>query len=46
MKVRNPTPSAEMELSTVYENEMHQQQGDDLTVAVRCMEAVRRMWEL
>ena len=39
-------PSAEMELSTVYENELHQQQGDDLTVAVRSLEAIRRMWEI
>ncbi|MBR2925001.1 MAG: hypothetical protein IKC28_08230 [Clostridia bacterium] len=39
-------PSAEMELATVYENEMHQQTDDDLTAAVRCMEAIRRMWEL
>ena len=39
-------PSAEMELSTVYENELHQQLGDDLTVSIRCLEAIRRMWEL
>jgi hypothetical protein len=39
-------PSAEMELATVYENEIHQQTDDDLTAAVRCMEAIRRMWEL
>lgn len=39
-------PSAEMELSTIYENELHQQTDDDLTVAVRCLEAIRRMWEL
>ena len=39
-------PSAEMELSTIYENELHQQLSDDLTVSVRCLEAIRRMWEL
>ncbi len=39
-------PSAEMELSTIYENELHQRPDDDLTAAVNCLHALKRMWEI
>ena len=39
-------PSTEMALSTVLDNELRQCTDDDLTVAVNCMEAARRMWEI
>ncbi|MBE5801729.1 MAG: hypothetical protein E7319_05505 [Clostridiales bacterium] len=39
-------PSAEMELATIYENELHQCADDDLTAAVNCFHALKRMWEI
>lgn len=39
-------PSAEMELATIFENEILSHPDDDLTAAVRCLATVRRLWEI
>ena len=38
--------SAEMELATIFENEILSHPDDDLTAAVRCLATVRRLWEI
>ena len=40
------TPGAEMELTTIFENEIASHPDDDLTAAVRCMATVRRLWRI
>ncbi len=38
--------SAEMELATIFNNEIISHPDDDLTAAVRCMATVRRLWNI
>ena len=40
------TPGAEMELTTIFENEVTLHPDDDLTAAVRSMATVRRLWRI